>query len=78
LFQIHGLSGHEDWNYGYDCSYWNGIFAKELSHAISYGQILRELTHEEYRELANLYFDKLCSLDLQFIENKVKKEDENN
>jgi hypothetical protein len=65
------LSGHKNVNYGYDCSYWEGIRATKTSYAISYGQILRELSHDEYFTLTNKYLDKLCELDLNFIESKI-------
>lgn len=76
IYSKYGLSSYEKWDCGYDSCEWGGIAAKKKSYAISYGQIMRELTHEEYQELANLYLDKLCELDLKFLENKIENKDE--
>ena len=76
LFEIYskkGLIGNEDWYDGWGDSEWNGIYAKKMTYAISYGQILRELTEEEYNELKKLYLEKLCSIDLEFLESKINK-----
>jgi len=68
-----GLHGNEDWYYGWGDSDWEGICALETTYAISYGQILRELTKEEYDGLAKLYLGRLCSIDLEFLESKINK-----
>lgn len=76
LFEIYskkGLIGNEDWYYGWGDSKWNGIYAEKMTYAISYGQILRELTEEEYNELKKLYLEKLCSIDLKFLESKINR-----
>jgi len=55
---------------------WDGIEASVKTYVISYGQILRELTNDEYYELVNMYLDKLCELDLKFIESKIEENHE--
>lgn len=71
IYSNSGLDCYENWDCGYYSSEWGGIAAKKKSYAISYGQIMRELTSDEYHELANLYLDKLCELDLKFLESKI-------
>jgi hypothetical protein len=68
-----GLHGNEDRYYGWGDSDWGGICAKMKTYAISYGQILFELTKEEYDGLVKLYLGKLRKLDLEFLESKINK-----
>lgn len=67
------MCGKENWECHYDSFSFEGIFAIKRSYAISYGQIMRELSSNEYHELVNQYYEKLCELDLQYIESKIEK-----
>ena len=49
-----------------------GYIREYTTYAISYGQILRELSRFEYNELESKYLVKLCNLDLEFIESQLK------
>jgi len=48
------------------------VSGEYTTYAISYGQILRELSLEEYNDLENKYLTKLCNLDLEFLESQLK------
>lgn len=72
MYQIYWENGLVGKNHGY-CGYdgggsWEGICSERKSYAISYGQIFRELTQNEYQELTKLYKEKLCNLDLNNLE----------
>lgn len=72
IYAESGLIPFERWESGYDYSVWHGIYAEKTFYAISYGQILRELSRYEYNELSENYAKKLCNLDLNFIESQIK------
>jgi hypothetical protein len=77
IYLNHGLVGVHKYEPCDFVSYsWDGIEASVKTYVISYGQILRELTNDEYYELVNMYLDKLCELDLKFIESKIEENHE--
>lgn len=71
IYIKHGLI--PDKNIVYDSGeyYFNSVTSKIKTYAISYGQILYELTEKEYLELENLYLNKLYDLDKNYI-NSIK------
>ena len=75
IYKNYGLNGAKDIDSDWDCSDWVGVYAEKFTYAISYGQILREITKEEYDGLVAKYLTALCKLDLQFLESQIKAEE---
>lgn len=75
IYKKYGLHGTKDIDCNWDCSDWVGVYAEKMTYAISYGQILREITKEEYDGLVTKYLTALCKLDLQFLESQIKVEE---